>query len=48
MKMCKQCNGMGFEFDRLLWYGENRKLGWGLNETGVKLPCKKCFGKGMK
>lgn len=38
MKKCKRCSGKGFVFDKIgVWI-----------ETGIKMPCPNCFGKGAK
>ncbi|RKO61724.1 hypothetical protein [Caldibacillus debilis] len=47
MRKCKSCQGKGFIFDKIIMIKDG-KLGFGVYENGIKLPCKKCFGKGMK
>lgn len=47
MKKCKKCNGRGFIFDKIITIKDGR-LGFGLYENGIKVPCTKCFGKGVK
>ncbi|HDR7001829.1 TPA: hypothetical protein QCW13_005068 [Bacillus cereus] len=47
VRKCKSCNGKGFVFSKSYSIKENR-FGFGLQETGIKIPCLKCFGKGVK
>ncbi|WP_180953945.1 hypothetical protein [Bacillus sp. M6-12] len=48
MKKCHKCNGRGFLLERLTTIKTSGKLGFGLYENGIKVPCTKCFGKGHK
>lgn len=47
MKKCKVCNGKGFIFYKITMIKDG-KLGFGFYERGIKIPCTKCFGKGMR
>ncbi|HFJ9281537.1 TPA: hypothetical protein ACGW6Z_005841 [Bacillus cereus] len=47
VRKCKSCNGKGFVFSKDYEIREDR-FGFGLRETGIKITCAKCFGKGVK
>lgn len=49
VRKCKSCNGKGFVFSKDYEIREDRfGFGFGLRETGIKITCSKCFGKGVK
>ncbi|HFJ9362261.1 TPA: hypothetical protein ACGW42_005328 [Bacillus cereus] len=48
-KKCKSCNGRGFIFEKTVDLKINfSNFGYSLRETGMKMQCVKCFGKGVK
>ncbi|ADY19626.1 hypothetical protein YBT020_01870 [Bacillus thuringiensis serovar finitimus YBT-020] len=47
-RKCKTCNGRGFIFEKIVDIKLKENGGYSLRETGLKMQCVKCFGKGMK
>ena len=48
-RTCGHCNGRGFVFESITLPGNKTFFGVPvLEDKGIKVPCGKCFGKGMK